>query len=76
MTENMDKYLNYAAKEWMEENKLAVEHGVRNEVTESLITGLKKLLEDHYIDAISKIAIPIVYFIAIGTYFVIEFTHH
>ena len=50
MTENMDKYLNYAAKEWMEENKLAVEHGVRNEVTESLITGLKKLLEDHYID--------------------------
>ena len=50
MTENMDKYLNYAAKEWMEENKLAVEHGVRNEVTESLIAGLKKLLEDHYIE--------------------------
>ena len=50
MTENMDKYLNYAAKEWMEENKLAVEHGVRNEVTESLVAGLKKLLEDHYID--------------------------
>ena len=34
----------------MEENKLAVEHGVRNEVTESLIAGLKKLLEDHYIE--------------------------
>tara|TARA_Y100000590_G_scaffold47747_1_gene50551 strand:- start:6039 stop:7076 length:1038 start_codon:yes stop_codon:yes gene_type:complete len=50
MTENMDKYLNYAAKEWMEENKLAVEHGVRNEVTDSLVAGLKKLLEDHYID--------------------------
>jgi len=50
MTENMDKYLNYAAKEWMEENKLAVEHGVRNEVTDSLVAGLKKLLEDHYIE--------------------------
>jgi len=50
MTENMDKYLNYATKEWMEENKLAVETGVRNEVTESFITGLKKLFEEHYID--------------------------
>jgi len=50
MTENMDKYLNYVAKEWMEENKLAVEAGVRTEVTESFITGLKKLFEEHYID--------------------------
>ena len=50
MTENMDKYLNYATKEWMEENKLSVETGVRNEVTESFITGLKKLFEEHYID--------------------------
>ena len=50
MTENMDKYLNYATKEWMEENKLAVEAGVRTEVTESFITGLKKLFEEHYID--------------------------
>jgi len=50
MTENMDKYLSYATKEWMEENKLSVETGVRNEVTESFITGLKKLFEEHYID--------------------------
>ena len=50
MTENMDKYLNYATKEWMTENKLAVEQGVRNEVTESFISGLKKLFEEHYID--------------------------
>ena len=50
MPENMDKYLNYATKEWMEENKLAVEAGVRTEVTESFITGLKKLFEEHYID--------------------------
>ena len=50
MIESMDNYLNYATKEWMEENKLAVETGVRNEVTESFISGLKKLFEEHYID--------------------------
>jgi len=50
MTESMDKYLNYAAQEWMTENKLSVEAGVRSEVTESFITGLKKLFEEHYID--------------------------
>ena len=50
MIESMDNYLNYATKEWMTENKLAVETGVRNEVTESFISGLKKLFEEHYID--------------------------
>ena len=50
MTESMDNYLNYAVKEWMEENKLAVDTGVRNEITESFISGLKKLFEEHYID--------------------------
>ena len=50
MTANVDQYLNYAIKEWMEENKLAIEGGVRNEVTESFISGLKKLFEEHYID--------------------------
>jgi|TARA_B100001971_G_scaffold213938_1_gene248952 hypothetical protein len=50
MTEKMDEYMNYVVKEWMEENKLAVEQGVRNEVTESFISGLKKLFEEHYID--------------------------
>jgi hypothetical protein len=50
MTENIDKYLNYTVKEWMTENKLAVEAGVRNEVTESFISGLKKLFVEHYID--------------------------
>ena len=50
MTENMDKYLNYTVKEWMTENKLAVEAGVRNEVTESFISGLKKLFVEHYIE--------------------------
>ena len=50
MTEQIDNYLNYTVKEWMTENKLAVETGVRNEVTESFISGLKKLFEEHYID--------------------------
>ena len=50
MTEKMDEYMNYVVKEWMTENKLAVEQGVRNEVTESFISGLKKLFEEHYID--------------------------
>ena len=50
MTTKMDDYLNYATKEWMTENKLAIDTGVRNEVTESFISGLKKLFEEHYID--------------------------
>ena len=50
MTESMDKYLSYATNEWMTENKLSVETGIRNEVTESFISGLKKLFEEHYID--------------------------
>ena len=50
MQGNVDKYLNYAVGEWMEENKLSVEQGVRNEVTESFIAGLKKLFTEHYID--------------------------
>jgi len=50
MTTQLDDYLNYATKEWMQENKLAVETGVRNEVTESFIVGLKKLFVEHYID--------------------------
>ena len=50
MSEKVDEYMNYVVKEWMEDNKLAVETGVRNEVTESFISGLKKLFEEHYID--------------------------
>jgi len=54
MTEKMDEYMNYVVKEWMTENKLAGEQGVRNEVTESFISGLKKLFEEHYIDVPSE----------------------
>ncbi len=44
-----DAYLEYVADEWMEENALAVEHGLKTEMTESLLTGMKSLFEDHYV---------------------------
>ena len=44
-----DAYLEYVADEWMEENALAVEHGLKTEMTESFLTGMKGLFEDHYV---------------------------
>ena len=44
-----DAYLEYVAEEWMEENALAVEHGLKTEMTESFLTGMKSLFEDHYV---------------------------
>ena len=44
-----DAYLEYVADEWMEENALAVEHGLKTEMTESFLTGMKSLFEDHYV---------------------------
>ena len=46
----VDDYMNYMAEEWMKENTLAVEKGLRAEIVEDFITGLKGLFEDHYID--------------------------
>lgn len=46
----LDEYLGYAVDEWMKENKLAVESGIRTEISESFITGLKSLFETHYIE--------------------------
>ena len=46
----LDEYLSYAVDEWMNENKLAVENGIRTEISESFITGLKTLFETHYIE--------------------------
>jgi hypothetical protein len=46
----LDEYLSYAVDEWMKENKLAVESGIRTEISESFITGLKSLFETHYIE--------------------------
>ena len=46
----LDEYLSYAVDEWMKENKLAVENGIRTEISESFINGLKSLFETHYIE--------------------------
>ena len=47
LTEKLDSYLDYASEEWFNENRIAVESGIRNEISESFMTGLYKLLEDH-----------------------------
>ena len=46
----VDDYLNYMVEEWMKENELAIEKGLRAEIVEDFITGLKGLFEEHYID--------------------------
>jgi hypothetical protein len=46
----LDDYINYMAEEWLKENQLAVEKGLRAEIVESFINGMKDLFEDHYID--------------------------
>jgi len=50
MTEKVDGYLNYVVEEWMTENELAVEKGIRSELVEDFMTGLKTLFTEHYID--------------------------
>ena len=49
LTERVDSYLEYVADEWIQENALAVEHGLKTEMTESFLTGMKSLFEDHYV---------------------------
>jgi len=50
MVENIDKYLNYVTENWMKENELAVENGLRNEITESFIKGMQQVFTEHYIE--------------------------
>ena len=50
LTEKVDTYLNYVVEEWMKENELAVERGLKGEIAEDFIAGLKQLFEDHYVD--------------------------
>jgi len=49
LTERVDSYLEYVSSEWIEENALAVESGLKEELTASFMTGLKGLFEDHYV---------------------------
>ena len=50
LQERVDNYLHYVATEWIEENALQVESGIRGELSESFMTGLKGLFEEHYVN--------------------------
>ena len=50
LSEGVDKYLTYCAEEWTKENELAIERGLRSEMTENFIEGLKSLFVEHYVD--------------------------
>ena len=49
LVDRVDAYLEYVADEWVSENALAVEHGLKTEMTESFLQGMKSLFEDHYV---------------------------
>ena len=49
LTDRVDAYLEYVADEWISENSIAVEHGLKTEMTESFLQGMKSLFEDHYV---------------------------
>ena len=49
LTERVDTYLEYVADEWIQENALAIEHGLKTEMTESFLQGMRGLFEDHYV---------------------------
>jgi len=50
MVEKVDDYMNYVVEQWMTDNELAIERGLKGEIAEDFISGLKGLFEDHYID--------------------------
>jgi hypothetical protein len=50
LTSSVDKYLTYCAEEWTKENELAIERGLRSEMTENFISGLKTLFVEHYVE--------------------------
>jgi hypothetical protein len=49
LVERVDAYLEYVSDEWIQENSLAVEHGLKTEMTESFLQGMRSLFEDHYV---------------------------
>ena len=50
MENKLDDYMNYVVSEWMSENELAIDRGIQHEVTESFMSGLRELFENHYIE--------------------------
>ena len=49
LTDRVDAYLEYVADEWMSDNQIAIEKGLKTEMTESFLTGMKSLFEEHYV---------------------------
>jgi hypothetical protein len=49
LVERVDAYLEYVSDEWLQENEIAVEHGLKSEMTESFLSGMKELFEAHYV---------------------------
>ncbi len=54
LTEKVDDYLNYVVEQWMADNEIAIESGLRAELTEEFIAGLRNLFAEHYIDVPSE----------------------
>jgi len=54
LTEKVDDYLNYVVEQWLEQNEIAIESGLRSELTEEFISGLRNLFAEHYIDVPSE----------------------
>lgn len=54
LTEKVDDYLSYVVEQWMAENQIAIESGLRSELTEEFIAGLRNLFAEHYIDVPSE----------------------
>ena len=54
LTEKVDDYLNYVVEQWLEQNEIAIESGLRSELTEEFIAGLRNLFAEHYIDVPSE----------------------
>ena len=50
LSEKVDQYLDYVVNEWVKDNKLAIERGVKSEITEDFLKGLKNLFSEHYVD--------------------------
>lgn len=50
LVEKVDGYLGYIAEQWMEQNEIALERGIKSEILESFVAGMKSLFEEHYID--------------------------
>ena len=49
LKDRVDSYLEYVADEWVQENKIAIEHGLKSEMTESFLNGMRGLFEEHYV---------------------------